>query len=196
MKNTPAETTIFVESTPNPQSMKFTVSHSIANENWETSSINSAGRSPLAQKILGFPWATKVFIGNNFITITKEDWVDWDVIQEPLCQLIKEHIESKQTVLHPEPIKNTQTQSDTDKTVSGKDAHIIQQIKQILQKDIQPAVAMDGGFISFAGYENGVVFLKMQGACSGCPSASLTLKQGVETHLKNHISEVQQVVAL
>ena len=190
------ETTIFVESTPNPQSMKFTVSHSITNENWETNDINSAGRSPLAQKILGFPWATNVFIGNNFITVTKEDWVDWDVIQNPLCQLIKEHIESNQTVLHPKPAKDPQASPDKEENISGPDAHIIRQIKQILQKDIQPAVAMDGGFISFAGYENGVVFLKMQGACSGCPSASLTLKQGVETHLKNHISEVEQVVAL
>lgn len=195
MQTNHSEITVLVESTPNPQSMKFTISQNIADENWETSSMDTASRSPLAQKILGFPWATKVFIGNNFITITKEEWVDWDIIQEPLCQLIKDHIKSKQVVLYPKPIKSEENSSGKENSNQAS-AYIIQQIKNILQTDIQPAVAMDGGFISFAGYENGTVFLKMQGACSGCPSASLTLKQGVETHLKKHIPEVEQVVAL
>ncbi len=200
---------VFAESTPNPHSMKFTVDQNIVAEIWETEDIAKAGRSPLAQKILGFPWAVKVFIGFNFITINKEDWVEWEVLINPLSQMIQEHIESGQAVLYP-PIKEEakgetgcdeetvmqEGETQKESVMGPKDSAIVQKIKQILETEIQPAVAMDGGFISFAGYKKGTVFLKMQGACSGCPSSSITLKQGIETHLKNHISEVQQVVAL
>ena len=179
---------ITVSPTPNPQSLKFTLNQKISEENWEADNINQAGRSPLAQKILGFPWAVKIFIGKDFITITKEDWAAWDIVTEPLGQLIKDHIQSGQVVLYP-PAEESQGEGRSD-------SKVIQKIKALLDKDIQPAVAQDGGFIAFAGYKNGTVFLKMQGACSGCPSASLTLKQGVETHLKSRISEVKQVVAL
>ena len=185
---------VSAESTPNPQSMKFTVNQVIAEENWETEDINTASRSPLAQKILGFPWAEKVFIGADFITINKADWVEWETLIDPLAQMIQEHIESKQIVLSPPISEHTKKENlDNDST---NNSETVLQIKQILEKEIQPAVAMDGGFISFAGYENGTVFLKMQGACSGCPSASITLKQGIENHLKSKISEVQQVVAI
>ena len=182
---------ISVEATPNPHSMKFTINQNIAEENWETEDINKAGRSPLAQKILGFPWASRVFIGSNFITINKEDWVEWEVLTEPLSQMIHEHIESKQVVLHP-PVSEEKKDIENPE----QDSETVQKIKQILEREIQPAVAMDGGFIAFAGFENGTVFLKMQGACSGCPSSTVTLKQGIETHLKNQLPEVQQVVAL
>ena len=188
---------VSVEPTPNPHSMKFTLSQNIAEENWETEDITKAGRSPLAQKILGFPWASRVFIGSNFITINKEDWVEWEVLTEPLSQMIQEHIESKQVVLHPPILEEKQNNKiDNSSNISNTDSQTVQKIKQILEAEIQPAVAMDGGFIAFAGYEKGTVFLKMQGACSGCPSSSVTLKQGIETHLKNQIPEVQQVVAL
>ena len=193
------EIQISAESTPNPHSMKFTVSQNIAEENWEIEDIAKAGRSPLAQKILGFPWASKVFIGSNFITVNKEDWVEWEVLTGPLSQMIQEHIESKQVVLYPpEEVLEKKSAENTDdlESTDNVDSDTVQKIKQILEKEIQPAVAMDGGFIAFAGFENGTVFLKMQGACSGCPSSSVTLKQGIETHLKNQIPEVQQVVAL
>ena len=185
---------VSVESTPNPHSMKFTVNQVIAEENWETEDINTAGRSPLAQKILGFPWAEKVFIGSDFITINKADWVEWETLIDPLAQMIQEHIESQQVVLSPPLPENTKQEETKDS--STNDSETVSQIKQILEKEIQPAVAMDGGFISFAGFEKGTVFLKMQGACSGCPSASITLKQGIENHLKNKLPEVQQVVAV
>ena len=189
--------TISVEPTPNPQSMKFTINQNITEETWETEDIAKAKRSPLAQKILGFPWASKVFIGGNFITISKENWVEWEVLVEPLSQMIKEHIESKQAILYP-PLSEEEQDNKTNhpNNILSTDSKTVQKIKQILEKDIQPAVSMDGGFITFAGYEKGTVFLKMQGACSGCPSSSITLKQGIETHLKNQIPEIQQVVAL
>ena len=182
---------ISVQPTPNPHSMKFILNQNIAEENWETNNVAQAGRSPLAQKILGFPWANRVFIGADFIAINKEDWVEWDTLTEPLSQMIKEHIESGQAVLHPAFAEDKKSEKEEE-----EDSPVVQKIKQILEQDIQPAVAMDGGFIAFAGYENGTVFLKMQGACSGCPSSSVTLKQGIETHLKNKLPEVKEVTAL
>ena len=183
------EVTVFAEKTPNPQSIKFSLSQPIAEEKWEVDNISQAGRSPLAQKILGFPWAVKVFIGENFITVTKENWVDWPVITEPLSQLIQEHIAEGQTVLHPSKPVLQDSSEQPAKGIAGK-------IKEILAKDIQPAVAVDGGFIAFAGYENGKVFLKLQGACAGCPSSSITLKQGIENHLKSCIPEVTEVISV
>ncbi len=196
--NPELQISISVEPTPNPQSMKFTINQNITKETWETEDITKAGRSPLAQKILGFPWASKVFIGSNFITISKENWVEWEVLVDPLSQMIKEHIESKQAVLYPPPDleKEQSNKTENPNDISNSDSQTVQKIKQILETDIQPAVSMDGGFIAFAGYEKGTVFLKMQGACSGCPSSSITLKQGIETHLKSQIPEIQQVVAL
>jgi len=185
---------ISVELTPNPQSMKFTLSNHISKEVWEVSDVQKASRSPLAQKILGFPWAIKVFIGLNFITINKEDWVDWEVLIDPLSQMIKEHIESGQVVLYPK--QNVETNENSTMIIKDQDLPTVQKIKKILESEVQPAVAMDGGFITFAGYEKGTVFLKMQGACAGCPSSSITLKQGIENHLKNQISEVKEVVAV
>ena len=185
---------VSAESTPNPQSLKFSLNQTIANEKWEVENISEAGRSPLAQKILGFPWATKVFIGENFVTVNKEDWVDWDVITEPLSQMIQEHIAEGQAVLYPPaPEGNDSKEKDAEHEETSP---TIIKIKELLAKDIQPAVAMDGGFIAFAGYENGTVFLKLQGACAGCPSSSITLKQGIENHLRSHIPEIKEVVAV
>ncbi len=194
------QTTVLSSATPNPHSMKFSVNHNIAEEHWETENIQQAGRSPLAQKILGFPWATKVFIGPDFITITKEDWLKWDTLTEPLCQMIKEHITAGEPVLYPHatdtPAQSDETKEEDTLNPGLDDSPVVRKIKQILKRDIQPAVALDGGFISFAGFKKGVVFLKMKGACSGCPSSTVTLKQGIETHLKNQLSEVREVVAL
>ena len=185
---------VSAEGTPNPQSLKFSLNQVIADEKWEVENISEASRSPLAQKILGFPWATKVFIGENFVTINKEDWVDWDVITEPLSQLIQEHIAEGQTVLHPPTPKGNDSKMESTEH-EDKDPTVVK-IKELLAKDIQPAVAMDGGFIAFAGYEKGTVFLRLQGACAGCPSSSITLKQGIENHLRSHIPEIKEVVAI
>ena len=185
---------VSAEGTPNPQSLKFSLNQRIADEKWEVENISEAGRSPLAQKILGFPWATKVFIGENFVTISKENWVDWDVITEPLSQLIQEHIAEGQTVLH-----SALSEANDSKTEDAEQKDLsptVIKIKELLAKDIQPAVAMDGGFIAFAGYEKGTVFLRLQGACAGCPSSSITLKQGIENHLRSHIPEIKEVVAV
>ena len=187
----PEDIIITPTATPNPQSLKFSLNRRVAEEKYETSNKKSEHRSPLAGKILGFPWAVKVFIGEDFITITKEDWVDWDTLTEPLSQLIKEHIENGSAVLTEE---KQESADEGLEYLSKEDLSLAEKIKAILAKDIQPAVAMDGGFIAFAGYKEGRVFLKMQGACAGCPSSSITLKQGIESHLKTRLPEVKEVV--
>ena len=178
------------ETTPNPQSLRFVLNKPICDETLEIKNRAKAGRSPLAGKILGFPWAKSVFLGKNFVTVTKEDWLKWDMIQGPLSDLIREHLERGEKALLP-PVK-TQPKKSAGKN-SDENSPASQKIKEILERDIQPAVAMDGGFIEFVSYKNGVVYLSLQGACSGCPSSSYTLKQGIETRLKQFLPEIKAV---
>ncbi len=177
------------EKTPNPQSLKFVLNTTISNEILEIKDRNQASRSPLAAKILGFPWAKSVFIGENFITITKEEWLEWDMISEPLSQMIQEHLEKGEKVLLTKPEKKEDSNLE-------EGSETVQKIKTILEKEIQPAVAMDGGYIEFVSYENKKVYLSLQGACSGCPSSSYTLKEGIEYRLKQDIPEIDEVVSV
>ena len=209
------------ESTPNPQSLKFVVNTPICEEIFEINDRNKASRSPLAAKILGFPWAKSVFIGENFITITKEEWLGWDMISEPLAQMIQEHLERGEKVLLKKmntkeisPSGGKSGDSSGEKSgdssggksgdssggksgdSSGENSQTIQQIKNILEKEIQPAVAMDGGYIEFVSYENKKVYVSLQGACSGCPSSSYTLKEGIQSRLKQSIPEIEEVISV
>ena len=179
------------ETTPNPHSLKFVLNQQICDETLEIGDRTKAGRSPLAGKILGFPWAKSVFLGKNFVTVTKEDWLNWDMIQGPLSDLIREHLERGEKALLP-PKAELKKASKEGKS-SGESSAETEKIKEILERDIQPAVAMDGGFIEFVSYKNGIVYLSLQGACSGCPSSSYTLKQGIETRLKQFLPEIQSV---
>ena len=174
------------EQTPNPHSLKFVVSAKICDEIIEITDRNQAKRSPLALKILGFPWAKSVFLGENFVTVTKEDWLDWDMICDPLSDLIQDHLNKGEKILLPKPAEQDQG--------AQKDSEDVQKIKEILESDIQPAVAMDGGYIEFVSYENGIVYLSLQGACSGCPSSTMTLKQGIEQRLKQFVPDIKEVM--
>jgi len=173
------------ETTPNPQSMKFVFSKSIAEEIVQFSTLQSCQRSPLASKIFGFPWTSSVMIGHNFVTITKQDWVEWEIIAEHLAHLLQEHVQENEPVLFPEVT-----------TDSGEDSEVVVQIKKIIDEEIRPAVAMDGGDIVFQSYEKGVLYVQMRGACRGCPGAMATLKGGVESRLKASVPEVIEVIAL
>ena len=178
------------EITPNPHSLKFVVNTPICDEILEISDRNQSSRSPLATKILGFPWAKTVFLGENFVTVTKEEWLEWDIVCDPLSDLIKEHLERGEKVLLPKA-----TSAKKEKTsLTEEDSEDVKKIKEILEKDIQPAVAMDGGYISFVSYKDGIVYLSLQGACSGCPSSTFTLKQGIETRLKQFVPGIKEVI--
>jgi Fe-S cluster biogenesis protein NfuA len=177
---------VFYESTPNPQAMKFVITKKIADETAFFDDPQKALRSPLASKLFGFPWAQAVMIGPNFVTITKQEWVEWNILADPLASLIDEHLERGEEVLLAE---NTIVEGSDDSPV-------VQKIKHILNTEIRPAVAMDGGDIVFHKYENNIVYLYMQGSCAGCPSSTMTLKQGIEVRLKEALPEISEVVAL
>lgn len=182
---------VFYEATPNPQSMKFIVTETIAEESLNIPDFQAAYRSPLAQKLFGFPWTAGVYIGPNFVTISKQDWVEWETLAEPLSELIREHIENREPVL---------IQASADQTpesgIEENDSETVKLIKTVLNTEIRPAVAMDGGDILFHKYEDQILYLHMQGACSGCPSSTMTLKQGIEVRLKEVVPEIQEVVAI
>lgn len=179
---------VIYEATPNPDSMKFVVTQQICEQSLQYDEPSATQNSPLASKIFGFPWAAGVMIGPNFVTVTKQDWVDWDILADPLSNLIKEHIENNEPVY----LEIEKTASD----ILDDDDDIVVKIKTILNNEIRPMVAMDGGDIVFSRYEDNTVYVHMKGACVGCPSATATLKQGVEARLMQALPEIKEVVSL
>ena len=177
---------IQIQDTPNPDSIQFVFPKKLTNQAYEFKNQKEAHCSPLAQTLLGFPWMKQVFISNNFIALTKEDWVEWDTLKPPLLDMMNEHFQQNKPIV----IDQNQTSSNTE------DSEIVQKIKNIIDTEIQPAVQMDGGFIQFSNYKQGKVYLRLQGACSGCPSAEWTLKQGIETRIKQEIPQVTEVVSI
>jgi len=181
---------IHVQKTPNPQVLKFIFNDKLVESIAEFDNIDSARSvSPLSVKLLGFPWVKKVFIGEDFISITKESWVEWEPVRDPLIHLLKQT--SKQDILNTQKTAHLETSKYTQ-----TDTEIVAKIKDILDREIQPAVQRDGGFIQFDHYKDGKVYLKLKGACSGCPSAEWTLKQGIEDRFKREIPEILQVISI
>ena len=185
------EISVRFEATPNPQSLKFDCAQALTTESVNFTSRAESSRSPLANKIFGFPWCAGVYIGPDFLTVTKQDWVDWDILAEPLAELIKEHLALGEPILYLSTTPGISTDVD-----NADDLPVVREIKRILREEIKPAVAMDGGDIQFERFENGRLFLSMHGACSGCPSSSYTLKVGIETRFKEILPEVLEVVAV
>lgn len=179
---------VFYEATPNPQSLRFIVtSGPIADRTQDFVAGGNVALSPLAQKLFGFPWCAGVLISPHSITVTKEEWVDWETLADPLAQIIAEHIESGEKVLLPRP--------EPAEKVSPDDP-VTKRVSDIIETEIRPAVSMDGGDIIFESFRDGVVYLHMVGACAGCPSSTFTLKEGIESRLKELVPEVKEVVAL
>jgi Fe-S cluster biogenesis protein NfuA len=180
------------ERTPNPQSMKFNVNVQLLAEPINFVSSREAERSPLASKLFGFPWTAGVYIGNDFITITKQDWVEWEMLAEPLAGLLKEHFDSNEPLLNDAVTAPPSTENE----ILADDSPVVQAIKTVINTEIRPAVAMDGGDIVFHKYEDRIVYIYMRGSCAGCPSSTATLKQGIEVRLKEAIPEILEVQAL
>ncbi|SEN05245.1 Fe-S cluster biogenesis protein NfuA, 4Fe-4S-binding domain [Loktanella fryxellensis] len=180
---------IQTESTPNPATLKFLPGESVLDVGTaDFPTTDSAGSSPLAHRLFAVDGVEAVFFGMDFITVTKADIADWDHMKPALLGAIMEHYQSGQPVMGAD-----------HKPVSGHAAHdgadsaIVDQIKELLDTRVRPAVAQDGGDITFHGFERGVVYLHMQGACAGCPSSTLTLKMGIENLLRHYIPEVTEV---
>lgn len=179
---------VLIETTPNPATMKFKFPFQVTEVGFECANVQETDRSPLAAKIFGFPWTSSVYVGPDFITVTKQDWVEWAYLAEPLAGLIQEHLDEGLPVVV--EISEFKTEEDEN------DSPVVKQIKYVLNNEIRPAVALDGGDIIFNKYEDQVVYIHMKGACAGCPSSTATLKQGIEVRLKEAVPEIREVVAI
>tara|TARA_Y100000768_G_C23972763_1_gene681401 strand:+ start:407 stop:970 length:564 start_codon:yes stop_codon:yes gene_type:complete len=179
---------IYVEANPNPNSLKFVADRMLLsnNEIKDYPNAKSAVESPIAMALFEFKYIERVFIMSNFITITKNDLVDWDEVKLELRNFIKKFIEEEGKI-----ISTSINKKEESKSLKDIDKKII----QILEEYIKPAVEQDGGAIQFESFEKGTVKVALQGACSGCPSSMITLKSGIEKLLKRFIPEVKEVVA-
>lgn len=182
---------IYTESNPNPNSMKFVVNFLVVpqGESYDFPDLASAANAPLASALFeNFSYVDRVFYMSNFVTVTKTDEVEWMEIQHELSGFIKAFLEADKPIIV-EGAESSQT------TVEEEDSDIVTQIKQVLDEYIKPAVEMDGGAITFESYNDGVVKVLLQGSCSGCPSSTITLKAGIESLLKRAIPEIESVEA-
>jgi Fe-S cluster biogenesis protein NfuA len=180
---------IQTESTPNPATLKFLPGLTVLDAGTaDFPSAEAAGRSSLARRIFAVSGVTGVFLGSDFVTVTKGEGVEWDHIKPALLGAIMEHFQSGAPVIDGEG-----GGSDGHAAHDGPDAEIVNQIKELLDTRVRPAVAQDGGDITFHGFDRGIVYLHMQGACAGCPSSTLTLKMGIENLLRHYIPEVVEV---
>ena len=179
---------IQTESTPNPATLKFLPGRTVmAAGTADFPGEEAAQASPLARRIFATGDVTGVFFGPDFVTVTKAEGVDWAHIKPGILGAIMEHFQSGQPVIEGE------AGAVGHAAHSGEDAEIVGQIKELLDTRVRPAVAQDGGDITFHGFDRGVVYLHMQGACAGCPSSTMTLKMGIENLLRHYIPEVTEV---
>lgn len=184
--------TIRTERTPNPNSLKYHVGRMLipgGSANFPTSA--SAVRSPLAKRLFAVSGVVGVYIGSDFFTLTRDDSTTWPAVNEGVAPALESFFAAGEQVL-------TGTAPVEDKMIGAAtaDPAFVERVQQILAEKVRPAVAQDGGDIVFRGFENGIVYLEMQGSCGGCPSSSVTLKQGIETMLKHYCPEVQEVRAV
>ncbi|MGP3695771.1 NifU family protein [Rhodobacter sp. NSM] len=179
---------IQTESTPNPATLKFLPGQMVLEAGTaDFASREAAESSPLARRIFAAGGVSSVFFGTDFVAVTKEDEVAWDHIKPGILGAIMEHYQSGAPVLEGEQAASGHATHD------GPDEEIVRQIKELLDTRVRPAVAQDGGDITFHGFDRGIVYLHMQGACAGCPSSTLTLKMGIENLLRHYIPEVLEV---
>jgi len=178
---------IETEQTPNPATLKFLPGITLMDHGTaDFSTREDAARSPLATRLYDVNGVCGVFFGGDFITVTKADDLDWTLIKPLILGAIMEHFKSGQPVLNGDANTSGHAQSDDE-------GELVAQIKELLDTRVRPAVAQDGGDILFHSFERGVVYLHMQGSCSGCPSSTATLKNGIENMLRHYIPEVIEV---
>ncbi|MDR3608745.1 MAG: NifU family protein [Oligoflexia bacterium] len=181
---------VSLEFTPNPNTLKYSVNRELLARGAVNivKKADAESLSPLAVKLFAIPGIAAVMIGKDFVTVTKTEEGDWDLVHKECSKTIEQHLSSGEPVLNQASLNQ-----DAHK---GGSSDIEKKIREILDNEIRPAVAMDGGDITFEKYEAGIVYLYMQGSCAGCPSSTATLKMGIETRLRDAIPEVLEVVAV
>ena len=184
---------IQTELTPNPATLKFLPGRSVIGSGTAnfTDAAAAAARSPLAERLFAVGGVTGVFLGGDFVTVSKDEDSDWYQLKPAILGIIMEHFTAGRPVL-------LQPDGTAEAAATGGevDSDIVVQIKELLETRVRPAVAQDGGDIIFHDFNDGVVYLHMQGSCSGCPSSTATLKAGIENMLRHYIPEVQEVRAI
>lgn len=186
---------IQTETTPNPATLKFLPGQVVLQDGAEDfrDADAAAERSPLAAKLFAIPGVCGVFFGFDFITVTKEDG-HWEHLKPAILGTIMEHMMAGAPIMA-QSSKPLGHDAD-DEFFNEADKEIVDTIKELIETRVRPAVAQDGGDITFRGFEQGVVYLNMRGACSGCPSSTATLKHGIENLLRHFVPEVLGVEAM
>ncbi|HZB93667.1 MAG TPA: NifU family protein [Stellaceae bacterium] len=179
---------IQTEATPNPATLKFLPGRGVMEQGTANFPDRAAAeRSPLAERLFALPGVTGVFLGADFITVSKDGDTDWYQLKPSVLGAIMEHFTAGQPVLL----------GEAQAGEAGEDeGEVVQQIRELLETRVRPAVAQDGGDIIFHRFEDGVVYLHLQGSCSGCPSSTATLKAGIENMLRHYVPEVVEVRAV
>jgi Fe-S cluster biogenesis protein NfuA len=184
---------IQTEATPNPATLKFLPGKPVLpGATREYRDAETAAESPLAQKLFTVKGVSGVFLGQDFITVTKAN-AEWQHLKPSILGLIMDHYLSGAPVLLGETLKSD---NDAEEFFNADDSEIVTTIKQLLDTRVRPAVAQDGGDITFHGFREGVVYLNMKGSCAGCPSSTATLKHGIENLLRHFVPEVSEVRAV
>lgn len=177
---------IYLEANPNPNSLKFVADEMLVEpgRNFDFPDLESAKNAPLAAELFGYDYVSRVFYMSNFITVTKSEEKEWMEIQDELKAHIIKYLESGKPIIESSAFESVVEETDMDIKIKG-----------LLEEYIKPAVEQDGGAIEYKSFEDGVVKVFLQGSCSGCPSATVTLKSGIENLLKSMIPEVISVEA-
>ncbi|MGJ4902123.1 NifU family protein [Bradyrhizobium sp. HKCCYLS2058] len=184
---------IQTEATPNPATLKFIPGRVVLPAGtMEFNSRDAAARSPLAERLFAVDGVSGVFYGADFITVTKSDG-EWQHLKPAILGAIMEHYMSGATLLADGSAANDESADEDDEFYDEADTETVGMIKDLIESRVRPAVANDGGDITFRGFKDGIVYLNMKGACSGCPSSTATLQHGIQNLLKHFVPEVVEV---
>jgi Fe-S cluster biogenesis protein NfuA len=188
---------IETETTPNPATLKFLPGRPVMEAGTrDFASGEEAEASPLAEALFTLGDVTGVFFGRDFVSVTAGPGTGWAQLKPDVLSILLDHFTSGMPLFHPASAAGISVPLGGDEMpLDPADADIVDQIKELLETRVRPAVANDGGDIVFRGYDQGKVYLRMQGACSGCPSSTATLKNGIESLLKHYVPEVTEVLA-
>jgi Fe-S cluster biogenesis protein NfuA len=184
---------IQTEETPNPAALKFLPGKAVLESGVaDFTSRDAAQRSPLARLLFEIDGVAGVFLGSDFVTVTKAGDKSWQVLKPMVLGAVMDHFTSGA------PIMETAEDTNDDDEISDEnvDGEIVSQIKELIDTRVRPSVAQDGGDIIYKGFKNGTVYLSLRGSCAGCPSSTATLKMGIENMLRHYVPEVQQVEAI
>jgi len=180
---------IQTEQTPNPATLKFLPGREVmASGTADFPTPETASRSPLAERLFQIDGVSGVFLGSDFVTVTKGAEEEWQLLKPAILGAIMEHFTSGRPIILASEAPHG--------SAAAEESEVVSQIKELLDTRVRPAVAQDGGDIIFHGFERGVVYLHMQGSCSGCPSSTATLKAGIENMLRHYLPEVVEVRAV